>query len=65
VNCRDAVIVRMRAPPSGQSLPFGRTTSRSISERRFGALWQERPRCSHSHHRKNETPTNSISESMP
>jgi hypothetical protein len=29
-----------------------------------GASWEERPAVAHSH-RKNETPTNSVSESMP
>src|SRR5208337_4069347 len=63
-NCRNAVIVRLRAGDLGVEPAFGRTLRGALRERRFGRLVAGALAIAHSH-RKNETPTNNVSESMP
>jgi hypothetical protein len=64
-NCRNAVIVRMRAGDLGVEPALWKNNFEEYyANERSGASWEERPAVAHSH-RKNETPTNSVSESMP
>jgi len=65
-NCLNAVIVRMRAGgPWGVEPALWKNNFEEYYETKVRApRGRERPAVAHSH-RKNETPTNSVSESMP
>ena len=61
-NCLNAVIVRMRARDVGLEPALWKNNF-EVRERRFWRLLAGAPAVAHSH-RKNETPTNSVNESM-